>query len=357
MIDGTTQKIAEYGKLVSEEYDADVYIYSGEISDQGYGKLVESIALHGTDRRNILLILVTNGGSANNAYQIARVLHKTYKNFILYTPSYCKSAGTLIALGAHKLIMDQFSELGPLDVQLLEQNEIGARKSGLVTRSAFEGLEEQSFDLFEHFMLRMLRRSGGLVSFKVAAELSVNLTSALMSPVFGQINPFIVGKDRRDLEVALHYGLRLVQASGNARPSTVDHLVSHYPSHDFIIDDEEAKELFDVVDVPTQALYRLVGAIGHDAYNEADEAAVEPLHCLLDALGGDQNENEADEEACAEPQREGSPSGPEMDVSRGADRTGNSDSPRSDGDVGGAEAPSPSAPKRARRNGSSSARA
>jgi membrane-bound ClpP family serine protease len=37
-----------------------------------------------------------------------------YKEFYVCAPSACKSAGTLIALGAHKLIVDPFSDLGPL---------------------------------------------------------------------------------------------------------------------------------------------------------------------------------------------------------------------------------------------------
>ena len=81
------------------------------------------------------------------------MFQKTYDEFILFTPSYCKSAGTIIALGAHKIIMDTFSELGPLDVQLSKENEIGAARSGLLLRASFESLQEIAFDLFEHFML------------------------------------------------------------------------------------------------------------------------------------------------------------------------------------------------------------
>lgn len=354
MTDDAVRKLAEIGKAVSEEYDADVFIYSGEIADRGYGKMVSTISKQTSGRPNVLLILVTNGGSANNAYQIARLLQKSYDQFFLYTPSYCKSAGTLVALGAHKLIMDPFSELGPLDVQLLEQNEIGARKSGLVTRSAFEGLQEESFSLFEQFMLRMLRRSGGLVSFKVAAELSTSLAAALMSPVYSQINPHIVGKDRRDLEVALHYGQRLVDASGNADDTTVHHLVSHYPSHDFIIDEDEAKELFELVERPSRKLHQLAGAIGRNAYSEAPDVLVGALHNLLDSLEDedDESESESEPEASDVGQGEGSETEPLVDGGGRADRPGHSDADAVPGPNGSSQAPAPVRRRARRRNGS-----
>jgi ClpP class serine protease len=109
------------GDAVAKEYEADVYFYSGEIDLDGFGSLAEVLTLHSTPAKKALLILVTDGGQANAAYQIASLLQSTYEQFHLYTPSYCKSAGTIIALGAHTIIMDNFSELGPLDVQLVQQ--------------------------------------------------------------------------------------------------------------------------------------------------------------------------------------------------------------------------------------------
>ncbi|MGA2951771.1 MAG: hypothetical protein ABSD80_06000, partial [Caulobacteraceae bacterium] len=123
---------AAVAAAASEKHDADIFLYSGPIEDTGYGSLASAIAKAGKPRSRAILILVTNGGSANAAYQIARLMQKMYDEFLLYCPSRCKSAGTLVAIGAHRLIMDSFSELGPLDVQLLKEDEIGARKSGLL---------------------------------------------------------------------------------------------------------------------------------------------------------------------------------------------------------------------------------
>ena len=89
----------EATRAVGEEYSADVFFYSGEIDDVGFGKLTSTVARN-KRRDKVLLILTTNGGYANSAYQIARMLQKLYDEFIIFTPSYCKSAGTIVALGA-----------------------------------------------------------------------------------------------------------------------------------------------------------------------------------------------------------------------------------------------------------------
>lgn len=262
-------------KIVEEKYDADIYIFSAPIQNFGFGKLVEAISTRGKIRPNGLLILTTSGGSANSAYQIARLMQQTYPNgFILFTPSFCKSAGTLIALGANRLIMDVFSELGPLDVQLLDRDEIGARKSGLLTRSAFEALSQEAFDLFSLTMLRIKASSRNTISFKLAADISWRLTAEVMSPIFSQMSPDVIGSDFRDLRVATEYGNRLASASGNPLGDTVERLVSDYPAHDFIIDRDEASSLFKKVDPPCKELYGLIQLISTVTHRQASPGIV-----------------------------------------------------------------------------------
>lgn len=252
---------------VAAAHDADVYFYSGPIDDNGFGQLTEQVALS-RHRDKALLILVTNGGLANAAYQIARLIQREYKEFALYCPGPCKSAGTLVAIGAHRLIMDGFSELGPLDVQLAKQNEIVARKSGLLAKSSFDALAGAAFELYERLMISITLKSRGIVSFKLASELSATMASAMLSPVYAQINPETVGSENRDLNIATEYGTRLARHSKNADLDTVLRLVHEYPSHDFIIDDEEAKTLFKNVAEPDENLYKLVALLGDAAYNE-----------------------------------------------------------------------------------------
>ena len=280
---------------VIKKYNADVFIYSGSIDDAGYGRVAKEVTnAHSMgSNENALLILTTNGGLANPAFQIARIFQNTYKKFYLFTPAFCKSAGTIIALGAHKLFMDIFSELGPLDVQLYKENEILGRKSGLLSKSTFESLNESTFELFEQFLLKITMASQGNVGFRAASEISAQIASSVMAGVYSQINPDVVGSDYRDLNVAIHYGLRLARISRNADMLAVYKLVHEYPSHDFIIDNEEAVELFNSVEYPSSELYQLVGCLGETVYDEASPTVVAYLN--PDGFGASEEEDEEEE--------------------------------------------------------------
>ena len=54
------------------------------------------------------------------------------KASLRYVDTVCKSAGTILALGADVIIMSQYAELGPIDVQLQKEDEVGESTSGLV---------------------------------------------------------------------------------------------------------------------------------------------------------------------------------------------------------------------------------
>lgn len=128
--------------------DADVLAYSGELGyrvDSHLVKLVRSTK----SRRNVLFWLATEGGSADAAYRIARCLKNQYERFTLFVDSYCKSAGTLIAMAADEIVMSDEAELGPLDVQLAKPDELAEWTSGLTPIQALTTLRQQAFRTFE----------------------------------------------------------------------------------------------------------------------------------------------------------------------------------------------------------------
>lgn len=281
---------------VQNEYNADVYFYSGSIDEEGFHKVARCISKSIGARSTGLLILATNGGQANSAYQIGRLFQRRYENFIVCCPGRCKSAGTLVAVGATKLIMGMFSELGPLDVQLLKQDEIANRKSGLLAKSSFDALADAAFELYERLMLRITVSSGGQVSFKVASELSASMTAGMLSPVYSQINPDIVGAEHRDLSVAKEYGDRLSGHAGNAVAGAIDRLVSAYPSHDFIIDRTEAEDLFVKVEEPSDALENLIKYLGRGAFEEQDEKGISIIEVVATEVDSSLNDSLVDGE-------------------------------------------------------------
>ncbi len=213
-----------------------------------------------TSKKNkkLVLFLVSWGGVADAAYRTGRYLQSAYDSITVFIPSSCKSAGTLLAIAGNCIIMSPFGELGPLDVQLRKKDEIFGRRSGLITRAAISDLQEHTFDLFEYFMLKIINNSYGNVSLKVAADISAKVSGDIMSKIYEQIHPDSLGQDFRDLSVATKYCERLAKWSKNISDEGIKRLVHEYPSHDFVIDSEESKEIFEHVDLPTPTLLRLL---------------------------------------------------------------------------------------------------
>jgi hypothetical protein len=259
-----TNNQAELANRAAQSTNADIYLYNGPIRDAGFSKVIAAVSPPTNVSRAILLI-TTFGGDAAAAYRIARWFQRFYKEFILCPTSVCASAGTLLAIGANKLYMSPFSELGPLDVQLAKKNEIGERESGLVTQAALENLQQQAFDFWEHFMLQVKARSFGNISFEKCAEIASDVCGCVFSEVFSQLDPGALGQNARDMQVAVEYGTRLAKRGKNISAANIEHLVSHYPSHDFVINLEEAADLFEDVNVPPTEIGQLIVALGKKA--------------------------------------------------------------------------------------------
>jgi ClpP class serine protease len=86
--------------------------------------------LHNVPRGvNIDLLLHTGGGDINAAEKIVFMLRAAVGNdgrFRVVVPDYAKSAGTLIALAADKILMSDSSELGPIDPQFPKKDSDGS---------------------------------------------------------------------------------------------------------------------------------------------------------------------------------------------------------------------------------------
>jgi len=234
----------------------DVITYSGEINSSGYESVCQALAQKRSQKA--LLVLATPGGDPHAGFRIARALQHGFETFDLLVPRYCKSAGTLIAIGASTLWMDDSSELGPLDVQVKKGDELLGRNSGLDIFQAVNYLQAQSMSAFRNYLLELA--SDGL-STRIASEIASGLTSSLFQPIIAQIDPLKLAEMQRATEIAYEYGTRLNGKSGNMRATGIQRLVSGYPSHGFVIDRKEARGIFINVKRPTGFMSELSTAL------------------------------------------------------------------------------------------------
>ena len=251
MVSSSEKKLSELIKKIACDQDADILFYNGPLA-RPHDTLIIRECIHRRRRKNVILMMSTTGGDPDAAYRIARCLQSKYDKFVFYVSGYCKSAGTIIALGAHELVVSDFGELGPLDVQMSKKDELFEQQSGLTVMDAITTLNEKSYAAFKEFFLKTNIEGSGSITMHTAAEIATQLTTGLFSKLYGQIDPMHVGEAGRAMKIAEYYGSRLLNKSRNITQENLKYLSTYYPYHGFVIDRPEAKHLFENVREPTE---------------------------------------------------------------------------------------------------------
>jgi hypothetical protein len=221
----------------------DVFLYNGEIRPGEDCLFIEMIE-NEKSSNTCLLILVTPGGSPDAAYKIARHIQNCYEYFVLLVSGMCKSAGTLLAIGASELAFMPYGELGPLDVQMAKTDQIAGLESGLNISEAFLTLEKRARDTYSNMIVDIVNSSGGVVSFQTASHAATEIIGAMYGPIFSRIDPEEVGSRSRAMRIGEDYGKRLDLKWSNLKPNALEMLSRSYPSHGFVIDKNEAANIF-----------------------------------------------------------------------------------------------------------------
>lgn len=224
---------------------SDFLIISRGIDRELHTDLTKCLDEHKNKHDECLVFLTTYGGDPHGGYRVARCLRHHYKKIKLVVPSYCKSAGTMVAIAADQLAIGDMGELGPLDVQVTKPNEIQERGSGLDIMQALNACLNHAQEVFHQNFMHMRQRLR--MSTRQAGELSGQISANLLAPLYSQIEPLRIGELQRATAITLEYGKRLNGHSSNLKPRSLEKLVSGYPAHGFVIDRKEAKELFNSV--------------------------------------------------------------------------------------------------------------
>ncbi|MBK9257684.1 MAG: SppA protein [Saprospiraceae bacterium] len=273
--------MVNFNKSLSElinDNKSDFYLYVGTINDVNADKFIDIMRKNDNRRDNCSLILTTYGGDPDAGYRIIRAIKRYYSHLTLYIFGSCKSTGTLMALGADQIVMSDFGEFGPLDIQLTKDDEL-SNTSGLNFVQSLMSLNEQLFRAFEENFLGLKRRSRNTITTRTAAEICSKLAVGLISPISAQIDPVKLGEVQRAIKIANEYGSRLCD-----RHDLIAKLIVGYPSHGFVIDFVESQEIFgnvrwvsDHESILEQFLLKLVRNEGEEDYiSELKPEIIEP---------------------------------------------------------------------------------
>lgn len=204
------------------------------------------------DNKPILLILFSGGGSAGSAYLIGKLCREYSEgNFSVSIPRYAKSAATLLCCAANEIHMGSLSELGPIDPQIDDLPALGLKNS------------------IEHLAELAKKYPESSNMFAKYLHLSLNLVN--------------IGYYERVAESAMQYSERLLETHEAVLPKKPKEiafdLVYKYKDHGFVIDKEEAEQIFgdkiiksnseeyDLGNAIYKALEMIQGFFGNLGYN------------------------------------------------------------------------------------------
>lgn len=189
------------------------------------------------------------GGSASVAFKLVLELRSRCRKLRMVVPDYAKSAATLVAIGGDEIYLAPAAELGPLDAQIEHPDREGVPVSALDVASAYDFLGE--------FALNYSISGGGQVfqwiklpRTEVLREF-LRFTALLLRPAVNKLDPHLIHRATNQLELAHKYAEIVLKKRALATEDKdrdfdprrfADHLVRHYPAHEYVISYDEAKQ-------------------------------------------------------------------------------------------------------------------
>jgi len=155
-------------------------------------------AIKMTDRDiPIDLILHTPGGLVLAAEQIARALIRHSAKVTVFVPHYAMSGGTLIALAADEIVMDENAVLGPVDPQLGQHPAASILR--VLERKPLSEIDDETLmmaDIAEKAIRQVKRTVCELLSDKMPVEQAEEVAHTLASGVWTHDYPITVSEAR-----------------------------------------------------------------------------------------------------------------------------------------------------------------
>jgi hypothetical protein len=207
------------------------------------------------DIAEIDFIIESPGGSADDAYKIIRTLRKNFLSVNIIVPFWVKSAATLLSLGGTQIIMDEFAEFGPLDVQLRKEKDDSPdfeRESALNDEYSLKRIETRALELYQNMFSVIYEDKDIPINKNELSQQLLNYLAKFYKPLLEQINPYKLGDKKRKLEIGEKYAEKILKLYHPVLPKEkkdflVDYFINGCPDHGYVIDYDTITSLLDGV--------------------------------------------------------------------------------------------------------------
>jgi hypothetical protein len=201
--------------------------------------------------QKISLLLHTNGGNTAAAWRLINLLHTFCDDLEVIITAKALSAGTLISLGANRIVMTKQAALGPIDPSL--DNPLNPTVPNMphvrvpVSVEAVRGYLDAA-------------RDTGITDSAQLAQLLIDLSNKVHPLVLGQIF-----RSRSQIRFLAKKLLSRQVADEEQSKAIIDFLCAESGSHDYTINRREARELGLQIETPSDDLYKLLRSV-HQSY-------------------------------------------------------------------------------------------
>lgn len=233
--------------------------------------LIEHLDAIGNAER-ISLILYTRGGDTLAAWNIVNLIREFCHELEIIVPNKCRSAGTLMSLGANNIIMTKQATLGPIDPSITRA------MSPLIPNTTPPKKLSLSVESVKGY-IQLLKNEFGVHEDKSLSDAYIKLAE--------YIHPVVLGDVYRTQKQIQMLAKKLLKMGGYEKDATeklVSFLCSDSGSHDYTINRTEARELGLHIESPTQEVYNELKAWYNNVCSELElRVPYDPLKELGDS--------------------------------------------------------------------------
>lgn len=216
-------------------------------------EIIRQINLIPKDKKEIDFLIISNGGDPICSLRIINILRERFSKINVLVPYVAYSAATLLALGANDIVMHPFSNLGPVDPQMIQAQQL---PNGQIIKKSFA-----AGDLLSYF--QFVKDDAGMTD-------QTALTSAFQL-LTNEIRPTAIGAARRSnkLSISLSEKLLSYHMSDVNKASTISKaLMSSFYHHGYAVSRSEAKKIgLNIVD-PNEEVESILWEIWQDFETE-----------------------------------------------------------------------------------------
>ena len=222
-----------------------------QISSEAFDSFVDHLDVIGVVEK-ISLVLYTRGGDTLSGWSLVNLMRQFCSELEVIVPHKCHSAGTLMALGADRIVMTKQGTLGPIDPSVntpLNPHVEGAPPDARVPVSV-EGI--QGF-------ITLAREELGIKDEEGLSDVLVELSK--------QVHPLVLGQVIRARSQIQMLAKRLIvnQVSDQEKvEEVIKFLTSESGSHDYTINRREGRDLGLQIESPDSELYSAIKALYDD---------------------------------------------------------------------------------------------